>query len=92
MIYVRRTYNNGKDITQVVLDLRKPEITEPEDLPENTTYFQKLIWSMAWRVKQYLKRRERTNKNTGDMFSLVIFQCTRSLKGKWETHPGDMKC
>ena len=62
----------------MVLDLDEPKITYPKDLPDDPTDFQKMI--RDGRTKQYLKREEMTVSNIGNLFSLILGQCSRPLK------------
>ena len=80
--YVGRSYKYGGDIKWSLENLEKYNIDEPEDLPDDHTNTQELIWKK--RVEEYVKRDIALTENLKTVYSLVWGQCTDILKAKLE--------
>ena len=83
--YVGKTYDNGRDIRRAVEKLSPPPFTPPSDPPTNATETEKEIWKEE--IKVHVRRRRTLEDNIAKLFSLVLGQCSESLRQKIEAHP-----
>ena len=81
MTHVGSTYKNGGDIRRVVDKLEVPIFPRPNDIDlDAVTATEKAIWDGE--IKAYLRRMETLQQNMGNLFSLVLGQCTKAMRTK----------
>ena len=80
--YVGRTYKYGGDIKWSIENLEKHAIEELEDLPDDHTNTQELIWKKH--IEEYVKHNTQLTENLKTVYSLAWGQCADILKAKVE--------
>ena len=77
--YVGSNYKNGQDIRRVIENLERPVIPEVEDIDFATASgAEKAKWD--GKLKAYLRRVEALDQNMGNLYSLILGQCTKAMK------------
>ena len=78
--YVARKYDNGDDLKMMLNDLKMPTLEKPEDLDSMADNVDKDIYRED--VKAYAKDKRALTKSTKELYSLVLGQCTDSMRAK----------
>ena len=78
--YVARKYDNGDDIKMILNELKMPKLENPEALDSMADSFDKYIYKED--VKAYAKDNCALTSSAKKLYSLVLGQCTESLRAK----------
>ena len=83
--HVGSTYKSGGHIRTLIETLVKPVVTVA-DYPENGNPTEKKLWEK--RVNIALKKEQQLEDNIENLFSVVLGQCTPTMKAKLEGREG----
>ena len=72
--YVGRTYKYGGDTRLAIETLKKPELVEPTDPPEEASKTASKIWEKE--IDAYVKKKDYIDENMMTLYSLIWGQCT----------------
>ena len=82
--YVGRTYKYGGDTRLAIETLKKPELVEPTDPPEEASKTASKIWEKE--IDAYVKKKDYIDENMMTLYSLIWGQCTDIMRQKVEAH------
>ena len=80
--YVGCTYGHGEDIRQAVEKLEKPKIPCLAEPATITSLTEKTIWDK--KLTAVIKRELKLDENLGNLYSLVLGQCTEMICARLE--------
>ena len=78
--YVASKYDNGDDIKMILSDLKMPILGKPEALDSMADDVDKDIYRED--VKEYAKDKRAVTNSDKKIYSLILGQCTESLRVK----------
>ena len=78
--YVARKYNNGDNIRMILSSLQMPMLEKPENLDSTADDVDKDIYREY--INAYAKAKCALTKSAKKIHSLVLGQCTESLRAK----------
>ena len=78
--YVARNYNNGDNIKIILSDFKMTTLEKPKDLYSTADDVDKDVYRED--IKSYAKEKHALTKNAKNLYSLVLGQCTDSLRAK----------
>jgi Reverse transcriptase (RNA-dependent DNA polymerase)/Zinc knuckle len=84
--YVARNYTDGTDVKRCMDQMTLVNITAPTDPSSTATKTELKIWEKE--IDEYVKRRQRLQKNVQSLFSLLLAQCTDAMQAKLESVAG----
>ena len=76
--YASTYLNNSRDIRTMLLTQREVSFIEPQDPPFSSSQTQRKIWEKE--VDLFIQRKEDYNDNKHVIFSIIIGQCSTSMK------------
>ena len=79
-VYVASKYDNGNDIKMILSDLQMPTLEKLEALDSMLEEVDKDIYIKD--IKEYTKDKRTLTKSAKNLYSLVLGQCTESLRPK----------
>ena len=82
--YVNREYTYGSHLRAAIItqDDSVRELDKPTDITANTLITDKEIWKQE--ISAYIKKKTAVTKHVRSLFSLILGQCTDTMKAKLE--------